>query len=216
MTVANVTTTQNLLAALPRPPSHIVFASTLDVYGVPEWLPLTEDHPTNPVTAYGEAKLLAERTLEDYCRKHDKKLTILRLSHVYGPSEPQIKAIPIFIANVSSERTPTIFGDGSELRDYVYVADVARAFLSAIEMKVDGIFNIAGGKSTSLKEVLEIIIRISGKNIRPVYRERLKDHVDFCFDITKARTKLGFTASTPLAHGLKRHSEAYDRRRRGR
>jgi len=205
---ANVKTTQNLLKILPKTISHIIYASTLDVYGLPNSLPIKENHRTNPITNYGDSKLEAEKVLIKYCNKQ-KKLTILRISQVYGPGKQGIKAIPIFIKKIANGQQPTLFGDGSDLRDYVYVEDVARAFVKSVEKSIGGIFNISGGDKASIKDIVELIINISGKNIHPIYKKRNKPKIDTYFNISKARKELGFFPSVSLIEGIKLQYNEY-------
>jgi UDP-glucose 4-epimerase len=209
MCTENLETTRHLLDALPCTVSHIIFAGTIDVYGPPQFLPLTEAHPANPVTSYGISKLETERLLDAYCRDNGLTLTVLRFSQVYGPGEPAIKAIPLFIKAVKAGEPPVIYGDGSELRDYVYVDDARRACVAAVNRKPTGVFNIASGKKVSIKEVLERIISISGKELAPVFQERQKEKMDIYFDVSKPRTELGFTPHVSLEKGLKKHYDFY-------
>ena len=200
----NVDSTNNLLMALPKTISHVIVASTIDVYGLPKFLPITECHPTKPVTPYGESKLKVEKLIRNYLKFNGLTGTILRLSQEYGPGEPVIKAIPKFIQSIKSGEVPTLFGDGSELRDYIYVGDVVQSILLASFKKPNGTINIAGGKKVALKDVLEMIIDISGKKIEVEYKKRAKDKIDLFFNLTKANNELKFVPQTNLKNGLKK------------
>ncbi len=208
MRKANVTSTRTLLDVLPPSVRHIVFASTLDVYGSPQFLPVTEEHPLDPLTAYGRAKVETEELLRRICTEQSRSLTILRLTQIYGPGEASIKAIPRFMDAIAAGTAPTLFGDGSELRDYLYVADAARAFALAVEKETAGTFTIASGSSVSVRHVLELLLEVSGSPLMPVFRERQKPRIDFVFDTGRAQAALAFTPTISLHDGLQAHWNA--------
>ncbi len=143
------------------------------------------------------------------CKKRGITLTILRFTQIYGPREPLIKAIPLFIREIAHNHAPTIFGDGSEKRDYLFVSDAALSVVNTIDKKVSGIFNIASGESVTLKETLDMLIAISGKEIIPNYEERKKLKIDIVFDTSKAQTELGFYPQISLNDGLQQSYDWY-------
>lgn len=198
----------HLLSALPARCRHIVYSSSIDVFGVPETLPIDERHPTNPITEYGRAKLEGEKVLQAFCKRTDRSLSILRITQIYGQGEPVIKAIPLFLQAVRTGKAPTLFGDGSDLRDYINVADAARAVTLATMREKDGTMIIASGTSVTLLSVLETIIAIAGKALKPELRDRAKAKIDFRFDVSKARLELGFEALIPLSKGLQMQYDA--------
>lgn len=120
-------------------------------------LPIREDHPTEPLTAYGRSKVVCERYLQETSAVRGCVLTVLRLAQVYGPGERPIKAIPRFIEAIRAGRPPLIYGDGSDLRDYVYVDDAARAMVLALEREAGGVFNISSGQPRSILDVARIL-----------------------------------------------------------
>lgn len=202
MILANVDSTKHLLESLPSTIRHIILGSSIDIYGPPQFLPVTEEHPLNPVTAYARSKAETESITDTFCKEHAIPLTILRFTQIFGPREKPIKAIPLFIREVANGRAPTLFGDGSDKRDYLYVSDAAEATLAAIQKQTAGIMTIASGRSSTLKETLETIIRISGKDLVPVYKERQKEKIDITLDVSRAKEILGFEAKTTLEEGL--------------
>jgi UDP-glucose 4-epimerase len=202
MFVANLHSTEHLLTSIPKNISHVILASTLDVYGPPQFLPLTEEHPLLPQSAYAKSKVACEHRAEALCVTRDIPLTILRFTQVYGPGERPIKAIPLFIRMIAEDKAPTLFGDGSDTRDYLYVDDAVQAIMCAVEKQKPGIFNIASGTSHTLKETVEIVIAVSGKDLKPVYEERKKAKIDISFDKTRTLSGLGFQAMTSLKDGL--------------
>ncbi len=199
---ANIVSTRNLLTSLPRSLCHMILASSIDVYGSPHDLPIRESHPMLPATAYAQSKIETERLARIHCEERNIPLTILRFTHIYGPQEPAIKAIPLFVRKIAGGHAPVLYGDGSDRRDYLYVTDAADAIVCAIERVQHDIFNIASGVSVTLKEVAELLIELSGKSMTPHYAERRKQKVDIELDVSHARVSLKFSAATPLRLGL--------------
>ncbi len=200
----NIGSTINLLSLLGNCAAGVVYVSTLDVYGPVKALPITESHPTEPSTIYGMTKLVSETILRAVCRELNLPLSILRLSQVYGPGEPVIKAIPSFMSVISAGREPVLYGDGSDMRDYVYVDDVVSAVVNAIERRNSGVYNIAGGRAASIRDVLDIILKISGSRLKPKFEPRTKKRMDIYFDISKANEGLGWAPEVSLEEGLER------------
>lgn len=202
---ANVVATANLLAVVPDG-AHVVFAGTVDQYGVPASLPITEDHPLAPVTRYGRSKVAAEARLRAGCLARGLPLTVLRLTQLYGPGDPVVKAIPSFIAALRAGRAPVLHGDGGELRDYLYVGDAARAFAQAAAGPAGDYraFNIASGQPVTIAGVLDLLLQVTGAGVRPERAPRRKPAIDLVLDVGRARTELGFAAEVALADGLRR------------
>jgi len=203
----NLMVTLNLLKYLPLHIRGFVYSSSIDVYGEPIYNPVDEKHSTNPLTYYGASKFATEKFLSIFLKNRGVPLTILRYSQVYGPGEAEIKAVPVFINKIVKGESPIIFGDGSDIRDYVYVDDVANATVLALSKKLNGIFNIGSGKGYSIKEVLDIIIRLSGKKVEPIYKDRIKKSFNSTLDITLAKEKLGYLPSMCIEEGLKKELE---------
>lgn len=211
--VGNLTTTVNLLKHL-RGVEYFVYVSTLDVYGLPEYLPIDEKHPTGPITYYGAAKLSAEKILQVYCREAGISLLILRLTQVYGAGEPVIKVIPQTIARVANGVPPVLHGDGSDTRDYIHVSDVVEVIVRALKARPTGTLNVASGTSRSIAEVVETILRVSGCGITPLSQPRVKPCVHFAFDVSRLRNELGDLPQKDFAQGIREQYEHYLRFRR--
>jgi UDP-glucose 4-epimerase len=202
----NVTMTGNLVNALTDV-RHLIFASTIDVYGRPHSRPIREDHPTEPDTSYGVSKLQSEARLRESSQGRGFTLTVLRLSQVYGPGDRSVKIIPRTIDALLSGRPPVLYGDGSDLREYAYVDDVVRALCSAVARRPGGTFNLSGGAPVPVAKVVEILMRIAGTDLRPVHANRQGERVDLVFDIARAREALNFVPRTTLEEGLRRQYE---------
>lgn len=208
----NLIASLNLLKYLPETLKGFVYSSTIDVYGEPRYIPIDENHPTNPLTYYGISKLSAEKFINIFLRRKNIPLAILRYSQVYGPGEPKIKAIPNFIDMIIRGKSPVLYGDGSDIRDYVYVDDVVNATILALSKGLNGVFNIGFGKGYSVKEILDMIIALSRKDIKPIYKPRIKKAFKYTMDITLARDRMGYSPSTTIQEGLKNQIEFMKRK----
>lgn len=186
----------------------VVFASTGGaVYGEQGEFPAPEDHPQYPISPYGVSKLAGERYLHYYGAQYGISYAALRYANVYGPrQDPHGEAgvVAIFCRNLAVGRTSAIYGSGEQTRDYVYVQDVARANVVAIENEVDsGAYNVGTGAETSVNELYELLRKVSGKDIRPTYGvarpgEQLRSSV--APDL--AGRELGWYPEVSLAAGL--------------
>jgi len=180
------------------------FGSTVEVYGKPIYCPLDENHPTNPLTYYGASKLACEKYLQVHSWKNNFPLTILRFASVYGEGETIDRAIPNFIKSVCVGKAPVIYGDGSDLRDYVYVDDVVDGILLSLKHGKNNVYNIAGGNGLSIKKIAEQIIRLSGKKLAPEFKKTKKEKVDYIFDISRAKKDLHYSPKIRFEDGLKK------------
>jgi UDP-glucose 4-epimerase len=198
----NIKGTINLLKYTNLSLEYLCYASSMAVYGTPLYLPVDENCPTRPLDAYGASKLTTEKYLQLYSEEYGVPVTILRYSSVYGPRNRTKRAIPTFINNVINDERPIIYGDGSVVRDYIYVSDVADATFSAIQRRKNGVYNIGLGKGHSVKEVVDKILKISGKYLKPVYKDTPKDF-DFVYNISRAKNEFGYNPKVDLERGLK-------------
>ncbi len=187
----------------------IVFASTGGaVYGEQERFPAPEDHPQYPVSPYGVSKLAAERYLHYYHGRYGLAYAALRYANVYGPrQDPHGEAgvVAIFCGNLAAGKTSTINGSGEQTRDYVYVEDVARANVLALENEIpSGAYNIGTGVETSVNRLYELLLEVSGKELPPQHGpakpgEQLRSSVD----PSLADRVLGWRPEVRLPAGLK-------------
>lgn len=202
--MTNVLGTCNLLHHVGALSRRIILISTLEVYGPPESIPISESHRTNPTSYYGASKLAAEHYLSVFCERNHKSCIILRLATVYGPGEPYRRAIPNFIRNARKGEQLTVYGDGSDIRDYLFIEDAVEAIMLTIRNRATGIYNIASGTGHSIREVAERIVTISGGHSRITYRPSGGQPTTIILDTTKARKELGFSAKVGLVEGLTR------------
>jgi UDP-glucose 4-epimerase len=191
------------LDALTEPPRSVVYASSIEVYGVPEVLPVAEGHPTNPTNVYGAAKLAAEHYLRISLRGTDSSLALLRLAFIYGPGQHEHNVIPRFLAGLRRGEPPSLRGNGAEVRDDVYVGDVARAVELAVTRRSDGVFNVATGRPHTLLDIAEAACDVSGLGLRPSLGSEPSRWVDRWYEVSRAADTLGFEARTSLETGLR-------------
>ena len=121
----------------------------------------------------------------------------MRLAHVYGPNDRPIKLIPRVIEQVKSGERPRVFGDGTDLRDFIHVRDAARAVHLVVQKQPEGIINLASGISISVLDTVRLIITASGQDFEPIVLPRMKKKIDFRFDNRKLRA-LGFSPREDL------------------
>lgn len=198
----NLMGTINLLRYTPSV-KHICYASSMAVYGIPIRIPVDEEHPTEPQNIYGASKLATEKFLQIYSQEAGIPVTILRYGGVYG-CKVTYRAIPSFISNVLSNKPPVIFGDGSIKRDYVYVDDVVDATILALYRQCSGIYNIGAGRGYSIKDVANTIMEIVGVNLGIEFSPERGVRYDFMYDISRARSVLGYSPKIGIREGLKR------------
>jgi UDP-glucose 4-epimerase len=187
----------------------VVFASTGGaVYGEQRKFPATEDHPQYPISPYGVSKLAAERYLHYYRAQYGLPYVALRYSNVYGPrQDPHGEAgvVAIFCGNLAAGKPSTINGTGEQTRDYVYVEDVARANVLALENETSsGAFNIGSGVETSVNELYELLQELSGKDLPPKHGQaKPGEQLRSVVDPDRAGRILDWRPAVDLATGLK-------------
>lgn len=201
----NIFGTSNLLNSLPNRPDKFVFSSTIDVYapsGVDEVL--TEDSRVSPSNLYGASKYFCEQLISAWAEENNCKLSILRYGHIYGPGEEQYsKLIPEVIRTLLSGGSPTIYGDGSVLKDFLYVKDAVEATVRAALIDVSAnVVNIVCGESVTVKEVVEMLVLSVGKNIKIRYLFEQKNGISQLFDNSRMNSVLGAFSMTSLEKGL--------------
>lgn len=211
---ANLTgTLAVLLAARDAGVRKVVLASSSAVYGESPELPKQESMLPEPLSPYAVSKLAGEHYAAAFSRLYGLQTVCLRYFNVFGPrqdpSSPYSGVISIFADRVLAGKPITIYGDGEQTRDFVYVADVVRANLRAMEGDTEGVFNIARGQTTSLNALAETMMRTAGKNVEVGHEEvRAGDIRHSCADITRAEQVLGWTPEWGLEDGLALTMEA--------
>jgi len=182
------------------------------VYGIPQSVPIKEDHPTEPICSYGITKLTIEKYLNLFRRTHGLDYTIARIANPYGERQnPNAKqgAIGVFLGKISKGEPVTIYGDGNVVRDFLYISDTSDALLACAEYKPtdDGArcFNIGSGEGCSLNQLVDTIKRVVDVNVEVTHiPARVVDVESNVLDISLATTVLGWKPKYDLETGLSR------------
>src|SRR4051794_24441222 len=208
----NVVGTVNVLEAARRAGiGRVVNTSTGGaIYGDADVLPTPETEEPRPMAAYGQSKFCAERYLGWYARLYGESNLTLRLGNVYGPRQDPLGeagVIAIFCGKLRAGERPTIYGDGRQTRDYVYVGDVVRAQLAAARAGVTGEINIGTGRESSVLDIVEVLKELAPEEadrFEPEFADaRLGEVQRSCLEVSRAREELGFEAQTDLRAGLR-------------
>lgn len=189
---------------------RVVYSSSASVYGNAVFTPMTEDHPFNNRTTYGATKIANEQMFRAIYEQSHLPYIGLRYMNVYGPRMDYhgtyVSVIMKVLDRIFSGQPPVIFGDGSQVYDFIYVEDAARANVLGMKSEcADEFFNIGSGIGTSINTLVEILIDLTGSNVKPEYRPQEQSFVTNRIGSTeKAASMLGFRITTPLVDGLKR------------
>lgn len=204
---ANVNSHIRLLEQLPAL-KKVVYASTIDVYGPMGAAAHHEGLLPQPTNTYGLTKLWMEQYYQQYCRAKGIDLTILRFTQLYGPGDPIIKVIPIFIDRILKKKPLTLKGTGEDLRCYLYVADAVQAIELALTSSKTGIFNVAGEQLTSMNDLVACLEKISPY---PIEIERIAGAPPrhYYMDASKIRANWGFQQRYLLEDGLTETLQSY-------
>lgn len=189
----------------------VIYASSAAVYGTPQTLPISEDHPLKPLSPYGVTKRTAEEYLRIYQELHGLQFTIFRYGNVYGPRQSvkgESGVIAIFTDAFCKGRVPTIYGDGFDTRDYVYVDDVARANVMALTLGDGETLNVSTQSAVNLHELFKTLTDILGEQIDPVFGPaRSGDIQHSTLKNEKIRTLFKWNPQMDLAEGLRQTVE---------
>jgi len=208
---SNVAATVRLLEQAVRAGvKKVVFASSGGtVYGTPRVVPMDEEHSTNPISSYGITKLAIEKYLHLFQVLHGLSYAVLRPSNPYGErqrAQASQGAIAVFMGKILRGEPVEIWGDGSVVRDYLYIGDLSAAFLSAAAHEgAERVFNIGSGAGHSLNQILDGIEQVTGKKAQRRYMDaRTFDVPTNVLSIARAKAHLNWTPTTPLLDGLER------------
>ncbi len=207
LAATNLASTRTLLNGQFPNLRQLICISSLDVYA-PATL-ITEDTPTAPSTPYGLSKLHTEELCTEFALQHNLIHQTLRLGHVYGPGEEKYqKMIPATFQRLRTGQSPQLYGEGAERRAFIYIADVVTAILAALKLPESaGPINIAGDTPISMRDLLTLIMQITGST-QPV--ETIPTSTagqDIVFNIAKLQ-RLLLPTQTPLATGLRAEWQA--------
>ena len=200
-------TLQLIQSAVPFKINKFIFASTGGaMYGEQIHFPASEEHPCQPLSPYGIAKLCAENYLKFFNEQYGMSTTVLRYSNVFGPHQnPHGEAgvVAIFCQKLVQNQQPVICGDGEQTRDFISVRDVVQANLIALDPTCKGTFNVGTGKETSVNTLTESLCNISGKNISAAYDSpRSGEQRRSVIDYKKFNNRFGWKPEVSLEQGL--------------
>jgi nucleoside-diphosphate-sugar epimerase len=208
----NVNGTLNvLLAARDAKVRRVVYAASSSAYGDTPTLPKQESMEPNPISPYGVTKLVGEYYARVFTRVYGLETVSMRYFNVFGPRQdptsPYSGVLSVFITALLAGRSPTIFGDGEQSRDFTYVDNAVEASLGACTAPgVAGqVFNVAIGERVTLNEVFALLKKITGATVEPAYAPpRPGDILHSLADVSQARKALGYEPKVLLEEGLQR------------
>ena len=181
------------------------------VYGNPESLPIREDHPLNPICSYGVVKVAIEKYLFMHQQLYNLKPVVIRASNPYGPRQGHRGVqglISTFLSRAINSDVLEVWGDGSVVRDYIYISDLARLFVTALSSEVTGVFNVGSGEGHSVNEIINAVNHVTGQSACVKYeKKRSYDVLRATLDIGKAREQFGWNPEVSLASGMKLYYE---------
>lgn len=204
---ANILATQRVLDALvDHPTTRVIFASSSSIYGATQEFPTTENSPVAPISPYGVTKAACEALVHAYVSQFDLNVVTLRYFTVFGPRQRSDMAFTKWIrAALRSESLP-VYGDGSAVRDFTYVADVVDATIAAAICDTEGheILNVAGGSPARVSEVLALLEELLGVAVNIDYLPRAAGDPDRTGgDTTRLKRLTGWQPAWELADGLR-------------
>ena len=207
----NVTGTVRILrACVEKNVNNIVIASSGAVYGESKKLPLSEELPNIPLSPYGASKICAEKYVQAFSNSYGINGISLRFSNVYGEGQSKDYAgvITKFMDNIEKDKPLIIFGDGEQTRDFVFVDDVASGIKKALENisgKKGNFYNIATEKQTSVEELANIMLSISGKSLEIIHEKPREGEIKHNYaSIELAKKELDYFPKIELREGLKK------------
>jgi UDP-glucose 4-epimerase len=209
----NIAGTFNVLeACVKNKVKKLVWSSSASVYGDAVELPMTEDHPYNNKNFYGATKIAGEAMATAFNDRYGLPVIGLRYMNVYGPHQDQTAAytgvIPIMLNKIDANEAPTINGDGSQAYDFIYVEDVAKCNVRAMQADVPfGFYNVGTEVQTSIKELCDTILRLKNSDLKVTYKPYSEDDARALVQNRigsreKAEKELGFTYNYSLEEGL--------------
>jgi UDP-glucose 4-epimerase len=196
-------------ACLAAKVKRIVYSSSASVYGNALVTPMTEEHPFNNRTTYGATKIANEQMLRAIYEQHKLPYIGMRYMNIYGPRMDYhgtyVSVIMKVLDKIFAGERPVIFGDGSQVYDFIHVADIARANILGMKADcADENFNIGMGVGTTINELVSQLLQLTGSTVKPEYRAEAQSFVTHRIGSTeKAETLLGFRATVPLRDGLR-------------
>ncbi len=199
----NIVSTINILEKAKNDGSKVIFFSTY-LYGNPLYLPINENHPKRPLNPYTQSKLLCEELCEAYNRDFGVPVTIFRPFNIYGPGQNPSFFIPTIINQIDNELIQ--LNDSRPKRDFIYIDDIVDAVWRSIDYDHHNfnLFNLGSGVSTSVKDIVNMIIKLSHSKARAHFSDQIRqgEILDTVADITKIKNELHWEPKISFAEGL--------------
>ncbi|MBI2028413.1 MAG: NAD-dependent epimerase/dehydratase family protein [Candidatus Levybacteria bacterium] len=211
----NITNALVLLEAMRKKGvNKIVNSSSAAIYGEPVSIPIEEADPKEPITPYGASKLSFENILSSYYHSFGIESVSLRYFNAYGPrdeQQPTTRAVPIWIRQILKGKPVSLYWKGKQVRDYVFVKDIARAHTAVLPLRGFRVYNIGSGDGVLMTDILQSLSKISEKKIViQDMGERKGDPKKLVADISRIRRDVGWIAKTDLVSGLRETYEYYE------
>lgn len=207
----NTLGTWNVVEALRKHGvTRVVYSSSASVYGNAVVTPMTEEHPFNNRTTYGATKIANEQMFRAIYEQHELPYVGMRYMNIYGVrmdyEGTYVSVIMKVLDRIFAGERPVVFGDGSQVYDFIYVGDAAAANILAMQADcADEFFNVGMGIGTSINELVTELLSLTGSSLTPEYRPEAQSFVTHRIGSTeKAERLLGFRATTPLREGLRK------------
>ena len=203
----NVTGTENIFKIAKKFQKKVVYASSSSIYGESKHIPIKENSEQKPINPYGQTKLEDEILAEKY-GNNGLKVIGLRYFNIFGKGQTGSYAgvITQFMRKLNENQSPIIFGDGSQIRDFIHVSDIAQANVSAMLSKINsGFFNIGTGIGTKIIDLAKIMTEICQKNFEPIFQNSLEGDVKMSqADITLTKKMIKWESKIALEEGLRK------------
>lgn len=202
----NVNGTLNVLEFARRNNCKLIFVSSY-VYGIPQLLPINEQHPTFPTSPYAHSKILAEELCYFYRKNYKLEVAILRPFNIFGPAQKDDFLIPKIVAQLLNPHVQEIkLLDLSPKRDYLFIDDFITALILILEKEKYGTYNIGSGCSLSVEEIIKTILRVSGKTkpYKSLHQNRKNEIPDVVADITRIKNDTGWLPKVSFEEGVRK------------
>lgn len=195
---------------------RVIHASSSEVYGSAQYIPMDEKHPLDAVHPYGASKVAADRLCWSYQKTYGMDIAIMRPFNIFGERQRDVgygAVISLFTRRVLNDVSPIIYGNGEQRREYTYIDDIVRAYDLIMKHKepINEPVNFGTGKDVSILELADTIIALCGKDLKSYHAEPRMAEVDrLCADVARAKALLDWEAKTRLGEGLIKFIEWYE------
>lgn len=194
----------------------VLYPASAAIFGEPQYLPVDEEHPLNMISPYGVSKHTVEHYLGVYNKLYGIEYNVLRYANVYGPrqdSSGEGGVVAIFCDTLKDGKSPFIFGDGKQTRDFVYVKDVVNANLMALKSNFSGIYNVCTNTEISVNDLFDCIRNIINPDIKVIYKDKRPGDIENSYmTYDKIKMDMNWSPKYSLQEGIKETVEYYKNR----